>query len=360
MQIWDFLILSGGLFSWVLMVGTLWVPNRKTSHLLLASIYFLHGVIAIDKGLACAGLILNYPVLMHMDLLAFYLIGPMVFLYLQQLINCRGMITLRYGFLLFPAFLFVLLYLPFFKLNPSLKVLQYPFYIFAQNPLHRIRAVTGYLLPSLFMILFSLAGLQPLSLKKTFQFMKSRKDTRLILCLIVEITLLSFMMMSAVIFWSYSYYRVIILALNQVILCVFWIHQRYPELYQQFSDQIEALKKEKSHLSGLPVNHLLEQLEKKLSKEKVYLDGDLTLRELAESIKLNPHQLSELLNRHKNCSFRQLINQWRIQEAEEQLKQFPQKSILEIAFDSGFKSKSSFNTLFREHTGQTPSVFRKE
>lgn len=270
------------------------------------------------------------------------------------------MITLRYGFLLFPAFLFVLLYLPFFKLNPSLKVLQYPFYIFAQNPLHRIRAVTGYLLPSLFMILFSLAGLQPLSLKKTFQFMKSRKDTRLILCLIVEITLLSFMMMSAVIFWSYSYYRVIILALNQVILCVFWIHQRYPELYQQFSDQIEALKKEKSHLSGLPVNHLLEQLEKKLSKEKVYLDGDLTLRELAESIKLNPHQLSELLNRHKNCSFRQLINQWRIQEAEEQLKQFPQKSILEIAFDSGFKSKSSFNTLFREHTGQTPSVFRKE
>ena len=95
--------------------------------------------------------------------------------------------------------------------------------------------------------------------------------------------------------------------------------------------------------------------------EKPYLDRELTIYDLSEQLKIPRHILSEVINEHMGKNFYHLINDYRVKEVKERMKQedLKQLTILAIAFDSGFNSKSSFNTIFKEKTGQTPSEYLK-
>ena len=74
-----------------------------------------------------------------------------------------------------------------------------------------------------------------------------------------------------------------------------------------------------------------------------------------------PHNLSEVINSRLKKNFYDLVNGYRIEQVKKDLSD-PAKShlkILSLAFDAGFNSKATFNTLFKESTGQTPSDYRK-
>ena len=102
---------------------------------------------------------------------------------------------------------------------------------------------------------------------------------------------------------------------------------------------------------------LFETVRSRLEGDELYLDGDLTLERLAASTGLSKHHLSEVLNRHAGKNFYEFINGYRIAFVCERLSQTDQ-SVLDIALEAGFSSKSTFNAIFRRHTGQTPTQFR--
>ena len=98
-----------------------------------------------------------------------------------------------------------------------------------------------------------------------------------------------------------------------------------------------------------------------LSENKPYLDPELTLRALAEQIGLQANQLSWLINDQLDKNFNDLINSYRIEHFKSLTKD-PSNSditILGLAYDSGFNSKTTFNTSFKKETGQTPRQFMK-
>ncbi|HNX97044.1 MAG TPA: two-component regulator propeller domain-containing protein [Candidatus Aminicenantes bacterium] len=102
-----------------------------------------------------------------------------------------------------------------------------------------------------------------------------------------------------------------------------------------------------------------ERLLMAFATDRLFLDPGMTLKKLAEKLRVHPNYLSQIIN-EKGRSFSQFINGYRIEEARKQLLD-PQKrnvSILSIAYDTGFYSKSVFNTAFKKITGQTPSQFR--
>ncbi|MBS2098285.1 helix-turn-helix domain-containing protein [Carboxylicivirga linearis] len=102
------------------------------------------------------------------------------------------------------------------------------------------------------------------------------------------------------------------------------------------------------------------QLEVIMQKEKPHLDSDLNLVKLADMLEITPHQLSYTINNGFNQNFFQFVNQHRVEKAKELLKdQSHDYTILAIAFESGFNSKTSFNTTFKKLTGQTPTEFKK-
>lgn len=96
-----------------------------------------------------------------------------------------------------------------------------------------------------------------------------------------------------------------------------------------------------------------------LKKEKPYLDNELTLSSLADKIGIQPYLLSEILNKRLRRTFYDFIHYYRVEEAKKRLvsKENSQFTILAIAYDCGFNSKSTFNRIFKNLTGQTPSEY---
>ncbi len=125
-------------------------------------------------------------------------------------------------------------------------------------------------------------------------------------------------------------------------------------------DSHRSKKYEKSGLSPNRAKMYLNHLIKLMEQERPYIDSNLTLTQLANKLSISPHNLSEVINTQLNQNFFDFINQYRIEEAKKYLID-PQKQhlkILSIAYDAGFNSKSSFNTIFKKYTNMTPSEFR--
>ena len=103
-------------------------------------------------------------------------------------------------------------------------------------------------------------------------------------------------------------------------------------------------------------------LKRLMDEEKKFLDSSLTLREVAEMLQLHPNKLSWLLNDRLGMNFNDYVNSHR-------LAAFQQKALdpangnftlLGLAFDSGFNSKSAFNDYFKKKTGMTPRGWLKK
>ena len=114
-----------------------------------------------------------------------------------------------------------------------------------------------------------------------------------------------------------------------------------------------------NNLSEEEIEKLKTRLYEVLETEKPYLDDSLALGDLAGLIPMTDKKLSELLNKHVRISFYDLINNYRVETVKQKLhgpgaQQF---TLLAIAFESGFKSKTSFNRVFKQKTGVSPSHY---
>jgi len=98
-----------------------------------------------------------------------------------------------------------------------------------------------------------------------------------------------------------------------------------------------------------------------MEKEKPYLNPALTIHDLSEKIELPVYQLSKTINKAFHKNFFEFVNSYRIDEFKTKvcLKEFKNYTILGIALECGFNSKSAFNRIFKEQTGFTPGEFRK-
>lgn len=105
----------------------------------------------------------------------------------------------------------------------------------------------------------------------------------------------------------------------------------------------------------------LNKLKKLMQEEELYLEPSLNIQQLADELELPAKELSQLINVHLGQNFFNLINAYRIEKAQEILKD-PDKqqvTVLEVLYEVGFNSKSSFNTAFKKHAGITPTQYRK-
>ncbi|RCK51738.1 hypothetical protein TH25_08700 [Thalassospira profundimaris] len=103
-----------------------------------------------------------------------------------------------------------------------------------------------------------------------------------------------------------------------------------------------------------------QDLEKLTSETDMMFDPLLTMPKMASAVGVKPNQLSFVLNRHIGKSFFDYVNEYRIQAATQRLIESPDRTILDIAIEVGFNSKSTFNLAFKKITGLTPSAYRQQ
>lgn len=106
---------------------------------------------------------------------------------------------------------------------------------------------------------------------------------------------------------------------------------------------------------------LSERLKEYMEKDKPFTNPELNLKDLATALDVYPHYISQVLNAVFHQNFYDFVNTYRIEEAKKQLLDGRNQhlTILAIAYDCGFNSKSSFNRVFKQKTGATPSEFAK-
>lgn len=132
------------------------------------------------------------------------------------------------------------------------------------------------------------------------------------------------------------------------------------ELEEPLVLEEEKLKYSGSTLKDDEASEYAEKLIEYMRLEKPYLNPDLTLTKLASDIDISTHHLSQIINEQFKLNFFEYINQFRVEEVKSKIidPKFENYSLLGIAFDSGFNSKSSFNRIFKKFTNQTPSQFK--
>lgn len=126
------------------------------------------------------------------------------------------------------------------------------------------------------------------------------------------------------------------------------------------------IEKGKSNNSETPfegeeLNDFATALENTMTNSKRFCNPELSLKQLAYEIDLHPNKLSWLLNNHFGKNFNDFINHYRIKEFQ-QLAILPENkhiTLLGLAYDSGFNSKTVFNTFFKKETGTTPKQWVK-
>ncbi len=137
--------------------------------------------------------------------------------------------------------------------------------------------------------------------------------------------------------------------------CTVFIGLKKPEIFS-FTKKYQGfdLKESDKELYKRKLLSLMEQ-------QKIYLDPSLTLTNVSKKLLVSVPYLSRIVNESFNANFCDFINQYRIEESKRLLKQLPinNKTILAVAYESGFNSKSSFNTAFKRQTGMTPTKFVK-
>lgn len=96
-------------------------------------------------------------------------------------------------------------------------------------------------------------------------------------------------------------------------------------------------------------------------KNKPFLNNELTIQDLADQLEVSTQEISSYLNKELGVNFFNYINTFRIEEAKQRITNpyYDNETLLGIAYDSGFNSKTSFNTLFKKETGMTPSEYKK-
>jgi len=155
----------------------------------------------------------------------------------------------------------------------------------------------------------------------------------------------------------------IIAAMVVMIFIISYLAVRQPEIFQVPVDTKDLRKKYRT--SGLSPQRAME-LKKKLSnlmdREKPFLNNLLNINDLAKMLAVPTWYISQVINEGFQQNYFDFINTYRVEEARKHLADPARKhmSILDIAYDVGFNSKSTFNTAFKKHMQTTPSDLRRE
>lgn len=170
--------------------------------------------------------------------------------------------------------------------------------------------------------------------------------------------------------WTFSIVAKVVVIGSELLSDLFWISAYLSMVVIIYFIGVEfmviprylvpyASKYDRSRLKAEEIEELSSRLKKSMVEEKDYLDASLSREKLAQKLGVSAHGLSQFLNEHVGMDFHQLIQKYRIEEVKDRLvdPKYAHYSILGIALDCGFTTKSTFNRSFKMYTGQTPSAF---
>ena len=138
----------------------------------------------------------------------------------------------------------------------------------------------------------------------------------------------------------------------------------HPALFRNIDSKLKlaaTLVSEERKIEPEILNQDLVKLKNYMSEKKPFLNPALTIQDVSKELEIPVRELSVLINHQLGQHFYDFVNSYRIESAMAILEDDTKSkmTVLEILYEVGFNSKSSFNTAFKKHTGNTPTDYRK-
>jgi AraC-like DNA-binding protein len=337
--------------------------NRR-NNMLLGTVFILIAWNIGDLTLQMKGIFLKWEFLQQFDDSFFLLYGPIIYLYAQGVIFRDFKLSVESLLHLIPFLLLVITLLTLGDQTPGtseemiINGLPWQFYLVSSFMYAHIFVYLGLTYKSLLnyrkIIKNKYSQIDQINLDwlsfslKTFGLITLISLIHNFIALVENRSVFMVTLVLLLIFIFYFVNHVILKALRQ------------PEIFAGIT-QNETTKYLGSNLTQDKIEEYKNQLLELLNSEKPFLDPQVSLADLSEKLSISTKHLSQVINQSFNKSFFDFINSYRIQEARQILKESrdDKLTVLEVMYQAGFNSKSSFNTAFKKETGQTPSEFRK-
>jgi len=330
--------------------------------------YFLGFFILIITGnlteqfLAITGYLSSVPHFMAAFVPSFFALGPLYFFYVKTILNNEYQLRALDGIHLLPAIIVFFFILPYYQLPGDYKYEQFiSFDVNARTEIDfKIWFHLAFFVQS---IIYSSGIIRSLNSQSVKEDRRSdrkvvsalkwlRRFTYLflffIICYILTFSYITFQK-----HYIFEVLRIFTLLTSTFIyLIVYWSFKK-SELFNSIETIVPTDKAEYSRLK--------QNIECYFEKDQLHLDPDLDLYKISKLLNINTQYLSRFINQTYDCSFTQLVNKYRIEEAKKLILD-PAKNhlnMLGIAMEAGFMAKNTFTRAFQKHTGMTPSMYKK-
>lgn len=379
----EFVFIVGAVQAFFLTFLVFNKKNKSKGDFVLAVLLLLLGLLLLGYSLEVMGIDTDYPIFLGFYTAVGILIGPLVYFYILSYTNSSqkfNPLNLLHAipYLFFTIFVFLQ-----FTVNSEGSIIedkniiedsQKP--IFFIMGLFRVFWGTIYLIASLFIL-----KKHSLKIGKHFSYTED-----------IDLKWLKYVVMMMVVIWSTVIFINILANFNKFIdyrfgdniiyvivtivvflLGYFGIKQQIIfapstgkiQNSEKFKNSTGPSEVKKQYLnSGLSKEDSqdhLHRLQNYMKAEQPYTNGKLSLKEVAEYLEISSNHLSQVINENLDKNFFDFINGYRVELIKQKMqdKSNSHLTLLGMAYDSGFNSKSSFNTIFKKFTNTTPSQFMR-
>ena len=341
--------------------------GKKRSNRLLALFFLLLAINLADGLLVYYGFFEKFPALAHLEDGFVFLIGPVLYFYTRSVVYRIFEWKTRDALHLLPFVTFTVGFQIYYHLQtPEYQVViqsaiqeQKLPAVFYYSIIVVYAHVASYLYSAYREIIFYRQHLQ----QRFSQLQKRNLDWLMFMILSVAVmVLISFvyslfpLATQALLHWGLI---AVIAFIFGFVNTIVWKALKQPLIFSGVDEETESV-----HNSTLFTDSERTEYDRRVQQvvktDHAFLNSDLTLDDLAERTGISSKKLSQFINEHYRQNFFDFVNSFRIEEAKRILTESkdPKLTVLEVMYQSGFNSKSSFNSLFKKKTGQTPSEFR--
>jgi AraC-like DNA-binding protein/heme/copper-type cytochrome/quinol oxidase subunit 2 len=336
---------------------------NQTANRLLAALTVTISIIVSGAVVLTSNYVFFYPHLSRIHHPFVFAAGPLLFLYLRELTSDDRRFARR-DFLHFLPFVVCSLYLvPYFLLSGAVKI-----EILSREYIHASSVPWYYVRSSVFFAQFLIYLVLVVGVVVRYRRKVRRRELPIDRSVRTE---LLFFVIASLVLWIGAMLRYFIdapegtnllvpLGASLVIYVMGYLKIRRPKTWSSEEPRPPAKKYERSTLTTERAERYLAKVLLCMREQKPFTDGDLTLQTLAADLSIPPHQLSQIINERLGKTFSDFISSYRVDEAKLRMGDpaFAHMSLLGIAEDVGFSSKSSFNSVFKKITNLTPSEYR--
>lgn len=339
------------LFMAVVLLGG---RRRGLAKPLFAILLLIEGITLLERLLADTNLIESVPHLLGISYPLSFIKPPLIWWTAKAVINQHFRFKRQDLYHLIPFLLMFLLQVPFYFSSAAEKL------AFVRAFLEKVPTYTSfdfYLSLSFFAYIGTYLVLTLRLLSNYRQHVKNNYlanwDYRILLLytLVMGINLVYFLILPSGLLEAPVFHKVSMLVMSFLIQSVAYSFFSQAEIFSQHV-QADLSQLEKRRKDEIRIKALFED-------EKIHLDDTLNLDQFAAELQLSKKYVSDLINQSMGCSFKELLNTYRIEEALQIMQQNidPKKSLIDIAYTCGYTNKVSFYRSFKKKMGVAPSEY---